>query len=93
MGPAATTTAHPPVPRRPIIGSQPGASRTPTAPAGLRPVLDPPTRSPGSAAAGEQGTPRPLGTPAGQSGMPYNRPGTRAKPQNPPFDTAPLLQG
>jgi hypothetical protein len=24
MGSAATTTAHPPVPRRPIIGSQPG---------------------------------------------------------------------
>ena len=29
MGPAATTTTHPPVPRRPIIGSRPGASRTP----------------------------------------------------------------
>src|SRR6266571_1139781 len=29
MGPAATTTAHPPVPRRPIIGSRPAASRTP----------------------------------------------------------------
>ena len=44
MGPAATTTTHPPVPRRPIIGSRPGASRTPAAPAapaGPCPVLDP----------------------------------------------------
>ena len=74
MGPAATTTAYtPPVPRRLIIGSRPGASRTPAAPAPLarlRPVLDPArplTRD--RQLSGNRARQAP-GKPAGQPGMP-----------------------
>ena len=74
MGPAATTTAYtPPVPRRLIIGSRPGASRTPAAPAPparLRPVLDParPLTRDGQLS-GNRARQAP-GKPAGQPGMP-----------------------
>ena len=52
-----TATCHPHVPRRPIIGSQPGASRTPSGAGGAGrapPGPNPPARSPGSAAIGNR---------------------------------------
>jgi hypothetical protein len=72
-GAAAATTAHPPVPRRPIIGSRPerqGRHAAPASPARLRPVLDPPTRSSGSAAIEGQGRPRPQAATPGPRASP-----------------------
>jgi hypothetical protein len=92
MGPAATTTAHPPVPRRPIIGSRPAASRTPDG-AGFagRAAPGPLTRTgPLSRIGSSRGTgqttgPRLSSRPAGQSGMPSNAPKHGQNPVKPPL--------
>ncbi len=97
MGPAATHKPHTiPRSRRPIIGSRPGASRTPAAPAPparLRPVLDParPLTRDGQLS-GNRARQAP-GKPAGQPGMPATggKPGQKTAYR--PLDTAPLLQG
>ena len=74
MGPAATTTTHPPVPRRPIIGSRPGASRTPAAPgsAGQAYARSLTARAAHQrrAAIGKQGTPGPRESPRASPACP-----------------------
>ena len=98
MGPAATTTTHPPVPRLAIIGSRPEASDTlaaPATPAGLRPVLHPPrplTRIGSYRETGQTTAPGRHTRPGASPACP-NRPEHRQKTCKTPLDTAPLLQG
>jgi hypothetical protein len=77
MGPATTTTTHPPVPAARLSDHGPERqgrlTAAPASPARLRPVLDPHDPLTRTGSSREQGRPRPqVGhtRPAGQSGMP-----------------------
>ncbi len=85
MGPAVTTTAHPPVPPRPdyrlAARSVKDAWRRRLARWAAPGPCPARGRSPGSAAAGEQGRPRPQAEQQARAPVRYapNRPGIRAK--------------
>ena len=101
MGPAATTTAHlllfPAARLSARCRERQGRLTAPATPAGLRPVLDPPVRSPKIGSYRETGHAKVPGRasnrPAGQSSMPATAGNTGKRPVKTPLDTAPLLQG
>ncbi len=97
MGPAATTTTDPPVPRRPDyrlaalrVKDACGAGCGGRAPARSLTRMGP--AHPDRQQPGNRGTPGPRGNarrPVRNAGY---RPGTRTKTANPPLDTAPLFR-
>src|SRR5215469_15130581 len=91
MGPAATTTAYPllfPAARLSArCRERQGRLTAPATPAGLRPVLDPPVRSPKIGSYRETGHAKVPGRasnrPAGQSSMPATAGNTDKRPAKP----------
>ena len=101
MGPAATTTAYPllfPAARLSVrCRERQGRLTAPATPAGLRPVLDPPVRSPKIGGYRETGHAKVPGRASNRARGPVQQARNRRehgqKTCKTPLDTAPLLQG